>query len=110
MRLPNAENAFIPDDKLYGYCLSEEHPYGKHKAFLFKTLLEISYENAEVLRNAILEAVLVHEAIHTKTISFGKLYTVDFPFERNNRSVVIRSGWIFRNEEDFPRLTTCFIL
>lgn len=110
MKLPNAEKASIPREKLHEYCLSLEHPKGKDKAFLFKELLGITVENAEILVEAILIAVKDQEAIHTKTINFGELYQVDFPFYKNQRKFIIRSCWIIKKGTKIPALTTCFIL
>lgn len=36
MKLPNFEKAYIDIEKLRDYCLSLEHPVGKHKATMFK--------------------------------------------------------------------------
>ncbi len=46
MKLPNADSAIIPDDKLGEYCLNIEHSYEQHKAFLFSKLLGITEDNA----------------------------------------------------------------
>ncbi|MEH2445719.1 MAG: DUF6883 domain-containing protein [Nostoc sp.] len=50
MKLPNGEQAEISVQKLIGYCLNPEHPSGKHKARVFASILEITVENADVLR------------------------------------------------------------
>ncbi|WP_353259206.1 DUF6883 domain-containing protein [Prochlorothrix hollandica] len=40
----------------------------------------------------------------------GQRYSLDFPLTRQGNTAVIRSCWIVRPNEDFPRLTTCYIL
>ncbi len=35
---------------------------------------------------------------------------IDFQLETMHGAAVVRSGWIVRTGEDFPRLTTCFVL
>jgi len=110
MKLPNAENAFIANEKIYGYCLSEEHIEGRHKANVFRSVLGMTADDGAELISAILAAILTNEAVFEKTINFGEMWRVDFPFIRNRREVVIRTAWIIRNEEDFPRLVSCFIL
>ncbi len=110
MKLPNAENAFIADEKIYGYCLSDEHIECRHKANVFRSVLDMTAKDGAELISAILAAILTNEAVFEKTINFGEIWQVDFPFIRNRREVVIRTVWIIRNEEDFPRLVSCFIL
>jgi hypothetical protein len=41
MRLPGAERATIPTDKLVRYALDPEHPRGRHKARVFASALGI---------------------------------------------------------------------
>ncbi|MBW4596036.1 MAG: hypothetical protein KME46_24830 [Brasilonema angustatum HA4187-MV1] len=44
MKLPNPEQAVIDRQKLSGYCLNPEHPEGRHKARLFKSVLGIGLD------------------------------------------------------------------
>ncbi|WP_442939170.1 DUF6883 domain-containing protein [Nostoc sp.] len=48
--------------KLIGYCLNPEHPSGKHKARVFASILGITLENAEVLRELIQTAAVAGRA------------------------------------------------
>lgn len=110
MQLPNAAEAFIDYRKLIAYCLSFEHEEGKHKARVFASALGITADNFFVLKEAIKEAVLSEDAIVFKKLASGTLYQLDFKMVYQDCSVSIRSGWIILNHEDFPRLTTCFVL
>ncbi len=110
MKLPNADNAFIDDRKLEDYSLNPFHPVGKHKAYLFDKILGINYLDSFWLKFEILSAIKIEAAIATKTNNFGELWQVDFFITRNNRTAKIRTGWIVQFDEDFPRLTTCYIL
>jgi hypothetical protein len=108
--LPNAEHAFIDPRKLADYCLSPEHPVGGHKAVLFERLLGITAADADALR-----AILLHVARHGAAAAgrqdeFGQRYTIDFTLARELRCAAIRSAWIVRADESFPRLTSCFVL
>ncbi|MDJ0795692.1 MAG: hypothetical protein QNJ51_02455 [Calothrix sp. MO_167.B12] len=47
--------------KLHDYCLNPEHPQGKHKARLFLSILGMTADNAEDLRQILLEVVKVQE-------------------------------------------------
>jgi hypothetical protein len=64
MKLPNGEQAEISTQKLIGYCLNPEHPSGKHKARVFASILGITLENADVLRELIQTAAVAGGSIH----------------------------------------------
>ena len=110
MKLPNAEKAFVDAAKLRGYCLNPDHETGKHKARVFQAALGIGAEDARWLRVRLLEAVQKHDATLGPKDAFGQHYIVDFPLEGLSNEVIVRSCWLIRHEEDFPRLTTCFVL
>jgi hypothetical protein len=112
MKLPNAENAVVDIAKLRDYCLNPNHPKGKHKARAFREKLGFERNDAELLRQSILEAILKSEAIEEKATEYGRRFVIDFEIQRGvgviMYSAVVRTAWIIRNNEDFPRLTTCF--
>ncbi len=109
MLLPNADLVVIPDEKLAGYCLNEDHPVGKDKAYLFKTLLGITAKDGDWLKRQIEEAVIIHEAQMTRADQYGQRYTVDFSITHQGYSVVIRTSWIILTNHNYPRLTSCYI-
>lgn len=109
MKLPNFQKAVIPESKLSGYCLNLEHKDGKHKARVFRAALGLTAENADELRNALLQALINYEAEFQKTTANGDLYIIIFPITRNNKTENIKSVWIIRQGEDFTRLVTCYI-
>jgi hypothetical protein len=120
MKLPHAERALVDVAKLRDYCLDPNHPKGKHKAKAFRAKLGITRVHAERLREVILEAILTHEASEQSRTAYGRRYTVDFPVSTIEgpeglvtegilaNTATIRTAWIIRDDEDFPRLTTCF--
>ena len=114
MKLPNADRAVVDVAKLRDYCLSPDHSKGKHKARVFLTALGISENDADELCQVILNVVLTAEAIEEESTEYGRRFVVDFQLSWSKDSVtrttLVRSAWIIRTEEDFPRLTTCFIL
>ena len=79
--LPNAEFANVAIEKLTEYSLNPEHPIGKHKAAVFKAVLDITESDAGYLKVKILEAVLVYEAIPTRNDQFGQRYQVEFDLD-----------------------------
>jgi hypothetical protein len=95
--------------KLRDYCLNPWHEDGKHKARVFASALRLRQEDAPWLRQRILDAVASEEATLAGENSFGSLYVLDFRVTTPFGSAVVRSGWIVRFSEDFPRLTTCYV-
>jgi hypothetical protein len=110
MLIPNAENAVVDIRKLRDYCLNSEHDDGKHKARLFSSILGMTADDAEELRQILLEVVTMNEARLGRQDEFGQRYTVDFTIEWQNRSATLRSGWIIEHDSEIPRLTTCYPL
>ncbi|AFY41355.1 DUF6883 domain-containing protein [Nostoc sp. PCC 7107] len=108
--IPNAENAVVDIRKLLDYCLNTEHSTGKHKARLFSSILGISADDAEELRQILLEVVKTYEVQLGRCDEFGQRYTLDFSLEWKGRIALIRSGWIIENESNIPKLTTCYPL
>ena len=110
MLLPNAEHAFIDIRKLADYSLDPTHPVGRHKSIVFRSALGFTTDDADTLHELLLRAALSYEAARGRLDEFGQRYTVDFPVSTTVGSAVLRSAWIVRPNEDFPRLTTCFVL
>lgn len=109
MKLPNHEIAEIPIEKLRDYCLNYEHPRGKHKAIVFKSALDIEKKDADLLKTIFLEALKTNDVVETFSDIYGIRYTVDISYSRKDKQAVIRTMWIIKTNENFPRLTTCYI-
>ncbi len=110
MLIPNAENAVVDIRKLRDYSLNPEHDYGKHKARLFSSILGMTADNAEELRQILLKIVKTDSARLGRQDEFGQRYTIDFQVEWQDRSGIIRSGWIIEHNSNIPKLTTCYPL
>lgn len=109
-KLPNSENAIVEVRKLRDYCLSPDHPRGRHKARVFASALGLTADDAEEVREAILSAALTGEADPAEEDEFGKRYVLDFEMKTGAGTATLRSGWIVRRGEDVPRFTSCFVL
>lgn len=110
MKLPNPEQAVIPLEKLVGYCLNPEHSEGQHKALVFQSALGIGINEAEELQASLLYAIQTFNAVPMQRNQYGQKYVVDFTMTRLDKQAVVRSVWIVRNLEGFPRLVTCYVL
>jgi len=109
MTLPNGERAIVDRRKLEEYCLTPHHPRGRNKARVFASV-GIGQADSDVLREALLAAARDAEAVRGASSPYGQRYLVDFDLVRPARTVRVRSTWIVRIGEDFPRLTSCFVL
>jgi hypothetical protein len=107
--MPNGERAEVDIRKLRAYCLNREHPRGKNKARVFVAALNWTAENAEELQAMLKQAASTGEAELGERDIYGQRYVVDFPVKGPHGDVLIRSAWIVRDGEDFPRLTTCYV-
>lgn len=109
-KLPNAERAFVDIIKLRDYSLNPTHEKGKHKARVFQLVLGFTAADAERLRQMVVDAALNCEAFPGTATPYGQRFVVDFQVAGISGLVSIRSAWIVRNDEDFPRLTSCYIV
>ncbi|MEL7504673.1 MAG: DUF6883 domain-containing protein [Cyanobacteria bacterium J06554_6] len=110
MQLPNADKAYINHDKLKDYSLNLEHPRGKHKARLFAAILALKVEDIDDLKVIILDAIKRYDTTLGNLDQYGQRYIVDFPVSRNSNTAIVRTIWIVRVDETFPRLVSCYIL
>jgi hypothetical protein len=110
MELPHGERAIIDERKVTEYCLSTEHDEGSHKALLFRRLLGLGLEDAELLIAALRKAARTSDATLGRTDRYGQRYVIDFTMAGPAGRGVVRSAWIIRTGETVPRLATCYIL
>jgi hypothetical protein len=98
--------------KLRDYCLNERHPRGRHKARVFRSKLGLSASDAEMLRQALLQAAdkRQDDLRPTETDEFGQRYILDFLMTTAVSTATIRSAWIVLTGQDVLRLTSCYVL
>lgn len=111
MKIPNAELAIVDIRKLRDYCLNPEHDEGKHKARLFKAALGMTANDAEELRDFLIQAIKTHDDARLgRRDEYGQRYLIDFMIEWHGKRAMVRSGWIIEHNTNIPRLTSCYPL
>ena len=110
MKLPHGNHADL-GIKIEDYSLNPLHREGQHKARVFASALGVTLANAEVLRCAVMQAAAMSgDAESRGDNGFGEVFVLRFPMQTETGSAVVLTAWIIRHSEDFPRLTTCYIL
>ena len=110
MKLPNGQNCDL-GTKLEDYFLNPLHREGRHKARVFRSVLGITQDNAEVLRAAIRSAAASSDEAEARGDNgFGHVFTLRFVMASGGGRATVMTGWIVLHNEDFPRLTTCYII
>jgi hypothetical protein len=96
--------------KLEDYVLNPEHVEGRHKARLFSSRLGITGANAQVLREALLNATAASDAAAAKGHNGFGVYALRTWVQTAVGAATILSAWIVLDGEDFPRLITCYMV
>lgn len=110
MKLPNCEKVIVEIEKLRDYCLNPDHPRGGGKARVFLAALGLTRKDAEVLRQALLNAAVEEDAVIGELDKYGQRYLIDFKMTTVVGTCTIRSCWILLDSEAVPRLTTCYVM
>ena len=110
MKLPHGESAVVDIRKIRNYCLSPEHPRGRHKAQVFQAALGMTAKDSGALSDALMRAAAENDATAGISDSYGNRYIIDFVLARDEKAAVIRSCWIILNGEMAPRFVSCYVL
>jgi hypothetical protein len=110
MKLPNAERAVVDIRKLRDYCLNPQSPKGRDKARVFASVLGLTQDDAEMLTGALLRAAADLDCTFGEQDEYGRRFTIRFEMRTPRGIGWIQSAWIVRDGEDFPRLTTCYVM
>ncbi len=110
MIAPNADRAVVELSKLRDYALNPTHRVGGHKARLFAMLLGITISDTEAVQDILLKVIRTEDAALGELDEYGQRYVIDFLLVWQDKQATVRSAWIIRPNEDFPRLVTCYPL
>lgn len=107
MRLPGAEQAVVPPEKVRDYLLSPEHPVGSAKARFFAAL---GFRRADW--PALQAALRAHGAAgeaEAAVSPYGRKFEVRGMLQGpGGREAAVVTVWIILRGEDVPRLVTAF--
>ena len=106
MKLPNLTQAFVEDNKITAYLLSEENSGGKASFFV---AFGFSLAQPAVLRSALLAHAATHEVARVAESVHGIKYVIDGKMQTpDGRTPQVRSVWIVDRGQDAPRLITAY--
>ena len=107
-----ARTIIVDLQKLREYRLSASHPRGRHKARVFRSTLGVTQADAELLRQALLDAAQLHhrELRATDHDHYGQRYVLDFEMTTSTGSAIVRSSWTVRNGDNVLRFVICYVL
>jgi hypothetical protein len=106
MKLPNADKATVPEQKITRYLLNPAHPAGGSKAAFF---LRFGFTVAEwqQLAEALLRHAREHEVVETEQTAHGTRYVVDGPLTApDGIRLNIRSAWYINPGGGAPRFVS----
>jgi len=109
MKLPNGDRAVVPDDKLFGYLLNEQHETQSGHAELFRRLFGIGAENGETLRAALLHAAANRDATAGRPSPHGEKYEIRFEMPGLSKVRTILGVRMIEHGKVDPRLVTAFV-
>ena len=108
MKLPNREQAFVPEQKLTDYLLSQTHPVGKAKAQFFRAV-GFDETNVSELEQALLMVARTTEVSGAQQTPHGTKYIIEGDAETpSGRLITLRTVWIIADESDRPRFVTAY--
>lgn len=108
MRLPNHEQAIVPQPKITDYLLSFTHRDGRSKAMFFTRFgfsVAVWMEFARALR----QHAAQHDVVATEDTPFGTSYAVEGALPTpDGRAPHVRVVWFIDAGEGVPRLVTAY--
>jgi uncharacterized protein DUF6883 len=108
LKLPNCEEAVVPEAKILDYLLSSTHSIGRDKAAFFLQF-GFSRERWRELAAALRTHAARHEVASAEDSKWGKKYSIigalDCP---DGRAPAVRSVWFVKDGETVPTLITAY--
>ncbi|NJN55111.1 MAG: hypothetical protein HC804_10335 [Anaerolineae bacterium] len=110
MKLPNGDQAEVPQAKITEYLLSFTHEDGRPKAQFF-TRFGFTIAEWEQLAEALKEHGQQHFVTKVEDSPFGKRYVIEGTLNApDKRTPFIRVVWFIKDGTDTPQLVTAYPL
>ncbi|MBD2189604.1 DUF6883 domain-containing protein [Pseudanabaena mucicola] len=106
MKLPNYDQAIVPESKITKYLLSPTHEDGKSKEEFF-TSFGFSISEWKTMANSLCLHAALHEVSEIKETTFGTKYIIEGEIKTpDSRNPYIRAVWIIEDSESIPSFVT----
>jgi hypothetical protein len=106
LKVPQADQASVPEHKIVGYLLSLTHPDGRSKAVFF---LRVGFraDQWQTLADALREHVSHYDIVEERQTPFGISYAVEGPLmSPRGWTASVRTVWFVDSPGAAPRLVT----
>lgn len=106
--IPNADKAFIAQEKFTKYFFNQENPDGWGKGLAFSSHLGYNIKNWEAFQAEILEKVKLNPSVFDRETKHGKYYNIPMVlYGKTNNPMSINTAWEI-GEDEKPRFVTAF--
>jgi len=109
----NYKRIITDDVKFIGYSLNENHPNGRYKARLYKSILGYTKENYHSLKKQIHDKITSGTALMSKIekTQYGIKYTFHIKVNGpNGNSAVVLAAYQIDNSSAKPKMITNYVL
>ncbi len=108
MKLPYRKKAYISEEKLTEYILSETHTVGRLKSRFFRSA-GFDETTVPLLTKYLLAIAYSQEVEETTTSTYGKKYVIDGKIQGPSGKILkVRTVWIIETRQKFPRFVTTY--
>ncbi len=108
MKLPNLENAVVPEAKITNYLLSVTHIKGHSKAIFFLRF-GFSPDEWEVMASALKQHASEHDIKSVDFNGYGQRFVIEGAIKTpDNRNPFIRSIWFITDKSDVPSFVSAY--
>jgi hypothetical protein len=108
MKLPHAEQATVPEQKVVDYLLSVTHRDGRHKAAYFGRF-GFTATAWQVFAEALRRHAADYKVVETDQTAYGTSYVIEGPLMApDGRMPVVRVVWFVETGQTSPRLVTAY--
>jgi len=108
MKVPNCENAEVPESKIVDYLLAQRHPEGGPKARFFLGG-GFTIEARSILASALIKQVNGNDYANAEVGRHGTKYIVEAPIESpKGATTPVKTIWMIAEGTKNPRLITAY--